>query len=441
VKLILYNEHPSTRLSYIAKVIFGELLGLEIEHCHDEKSYQQAEGAKINYSQNPELPGIHIFDASLLREKGVRNLKLTHRFNEQSQLDELCFDNKPFDLLSAAFFLLTRYEEYLPHKTDEHHRFLPEQSAALKFGFLHRAVVNRYALFLKKQLERVYPSLRFNCQKYQFISSVDIDSAYAYKEKGLMRFAGGIAKDLVAFDFENLKQRVFTQLGKKHDPYDTYAYMDALHEKHKVKAIFFFLMADYGHNDKGLPWRSKAFQSLIKSVNDKNEVGIHPGYQSNFEEGKLKLELERLRKITHRKIHQSRQHFLMLRFPFTYRKLLAVDITDDYTMGYAQYPGFRASICSSFLWFDLDAERSTKLRIHPFTFMDATLNRYLNWSANEVVSKIKPLLDEVKAVNGTGMSLWHNESLSGTWFWKGWENVLEEILFEAQKKEDETIPS
>ena len=73
--------------------------------------------------------------------------------------------------------------------------------------------------------------------------------------------------------------------------------------------------------------------------------------------------------------------------------------------------------------------------------MDATLNRYLDWPANEVLSRIKPLLDEVKAVNGTGMSLWHNESLSGTWFWKGWENVLDEILFEAQLKEDETNPS
>jgi hypothetical protein len=432
VKIILHHPHRAPRLSYIAKLIFEELLGLEVDHFHDEKSFIAAEGAKINYSKNSELPGVHVYDSGLLREKGVRNIALQHHFNEETGLDELSLDQQAFDLFAAAFYLVSRYEEYLPHRTDEHSRYLPEQSAAMKFGFLNRAVVNRYALHLKKQLERVYPSLSFKSPKYQFISTVDIDSAYAYKEKGLMRFSGGIAKDLIALDFTNLKRRLSTQWGGSPDPYDTYEEMDELHRKYKVEAIFFFLMADYGHNDKGLPWRSKAFQSLIKSVNDRYQVGIHPGYQSNQDPVKLKTELTRLRKITHRKVHQSRQHFLMLRFPYTYRQLLSLDISDDYTMGYAQHPGFRASIASSFLWYDLDAERSTKLRIHPFTFMDATLNRYLKWNANEVRSKIKPLIDEVKKVNGTGMSLWHNESLSGTWFWKGWEKVLDEILQEAQ---------
>ena len=46
-------------------------------------------------------------------------------------------------------------------------------------------------------------------------------------------------------------------------------------------------------------------------------------------------------------------------------------MTDDYSMGYGSINGFRASVASSFYWYDLEKERQTNLRIHPFCFMDA----------------------------------------------------------------------
>ena len=68
--------------------------------------------------------------------------------------------------------------------------------------------------------------------------------------------------------------------------------------------------------------------------------------------------------------------------PETYRNLIEFDITDDYTMGYAAQPGFRASTCSSFNFYDLDREQETKLRVHPFCIMDASLRHYLNVDVN-----------------------------------------------------------
>ena len=101
-------------------------------------------------------------------------------------------------------------------------------------------------------------------------------------------------------------------------------------------------------------------------------------------------------------------------------------------MGFAARPGFRASICNSFNFYDLDLDVETKLRIHPFTLMDGTLRDYMEVESNDAIKYIKPLIDEVKAVNGTFVSLWHNESLSDLNRWKGWRKVYEEMVREAQ---------
>src|SRR5205814_2896242 len=115
-------------------------------------------------------------------------------------------------------------------------------------------------------------------------------------------------------------------------------------------------------NDKNTPVESKKLQSLIKNLGDYAEVGIHPSYGSNSKEGQLKKEIDRLSKILHKDVHKGRQHFLKLSLPETYRNLIELDITEDYTMGYAFQPGFRASICMPFNFYDLDNEIETKLK-------------------------------------------------------------------------------
>jgi hypothetical protein len=44
---------------------------------------------------------------------------------------------------------------------------------------------------------------------------------------------------------------------------------------------------------------------------------------------------------------------------------------------------------------------------------------------------IRPMIKEIKAVNGTFISLWHNESLSNDKRWIGWHQVYEEMIKEA----------
>jgi hypothetical protein len=97
-------------------------------------------------------------------------------------------------------------------------------------------------------------------------------------------------------------------------------------------------------------------------------------------------------------------------------------------MGYADEPGFRASICTPFNFYDLDQDMETHLRIHPFTVMDGTLNDYLRLTPVQAIEVIRSLVREVREVNGTFIPLWHNQTLNDRDEWKGWLKVFEMML-------------
>jgi hypothetical protein len=207
--------------------------------------------------------------------------------------------------------------------------------------------------------------------------------------------------------------------------------MQALQNKYKLNTIYFFLFGDYGVNDKNISIENKEFRKLIKSIADEAEVGIHPSYNSNKFRNKLELEIKNLGKVIKRDISKSRQHFLKLTFPQTYQHLFENDITDDYTMGYASEVGFRAGTCTPFYFYNIDLEIETKLRIHPFQVMEATLFYYMKLSPEESIIEISNIIEEVKEVEGTFVSLWHNETLSNSKQWQGWTNVYENMIFKA----------
>jgi hypothetical protein len=127
----------------------------------------------------------------------------------------------------------------------------------------------------------------------------------------------------------------------------------------------------------------------------------------------------------------SRQHFLKLRFPETYRRLLDVGIREDWSMGYADETGFRASIATPFPWFDLERNEETPLIIHPFQAMDVTLNQYLKLSPEAALERLKSLINRTKSVGGTFTTLWHNDNLAEMDNWKGWRMVYENLLAAA----------
>lgn len=428
--LLIYTDKITHRNKYIFNLIFKDILHVDFELTESAEAFRIAGGAKMSYSHNPVADEVHFTSRNLLLESGIteqnislfdyKNCKVFFATGKSSAL--------PFDVFSASFFLVSRYEEYLPHIRDEHDRFDAKDSLAFINGFLQKPVVNIWSGWIKDILSQRFPDLVFPERKYEFISTIDIDNAYAYREKGFTRSLGGYLKSLSKLDFKEISERNKVLLGLEKDPYDTYDFQLKMLKKYKFQSIYFILLGDYGVNDKNLPVESEKFQSLIKMLGDYSLVGIHPSYGSNKSKEQLKKEVDRLSRILHKEITHSRQHFLKLTLPDTYRNLIDLDIKDDYTMGFASQVGFRASICTPFNFYDLDMELETNLKVHPFAVMEGTLKYYMKVEPEDAMRKIAPLIDEVKAVKGSFISLWHNDTLNDKKLWKGWKAVYEEMI-------------
>ncbi|MBL4593945.1 MAG: hypothetical protein JKX68_09040 [Flavobacteriales bacterium] len=63
--------------------------------------------------------------------------------------------------------------------------------------------------------------------------------------------------------------------------------------------------------------------------------------------------------------------------------------------------------------------------------MEATYKYYNESSPEKAIAHINKLMQKVKDVDGTFISVWHNESLSDTGIWKGWKIVYEKMLKES----------
>ena len=430
-KLLIYVPKMTQRIRYTFKLVFRDLLLMDYELTSDLDFFLSADKPKMQYANKPYSDDIFIQSQGLLLKRGLDVIAI-----ETVEYDGLqaFFPAKdklaamPFDVFSAIFYLTSRYEEYLPFVRDEHGRFTAEKSLAYQLGFLSKPVVNIWALKLRDLLLQKYPDLKYSVRKYKFIPTYDIDSAWAYDQKGLIRTIGAYLLALKRMDWYDIKERTLVLLKRKKDPFDTYDLQLEYQKKYQLKPVYFFLFARYSNYDKNINIRNKKFKLLIKRITDYAKIGIHPSYYSVENPELLKRELENLEKVVNKDVNRSRQHFLRLIMPNTYRNLIENDIIDDYTMGYAAQPGFRASICTPYYFYDLDIERETTLRINPFAVMDGTLKDYMDLTPTDALDVIKGLIDEVKQVNGTFISLWHNESLSDRLRWKGWRKLYEQML-------------
>jgi len=434
--IVIYTRNPTQRHHYVFNLVFSELLGVPYQITQDPEN----QNIQLNYSTNSSILGFYVKPVGLLSEQ-----KISVEWPEKVKFDlwdelPLFFktDAKdwPFDVFSAIFYCVSRYEEYLDFPIDVHNRFTAEQSFLLKNDVMHLPLVNKWVLALGKALKNKFSELELNPRKFQYISTIDIDQAWKFKHKGLARNIVGTFRDLATGKWENLLDRWPTLIGLKEDAFYNFDWQNQVHEKYKIAVKYFILLGDLGGFDKNISHKNKAFRCLInRLLNTQNcEVGIHPSYKSNTPNNRVKEEVKRLKDITGRDVILSRQHFLMHKMPNTYQNLIELGIVEEHTMGYSTHLGFRAGIAAPFYFFDLTKNESTNLKLYPFCAMDITPLHYMKQNPDEAIETLTELMNEVKAVNGLFVSLWHNESFSETERWKGWRKVYEALLSKAVKK-------
>ncbi len=426
--MLIFAHTSSPRLQYICKFIFTEQLNCAYSLTTHAESFQNHVGPKINYSNtafNDEslqlIPHPLLFEANITTQE-------TACFELNAQ--KVFFKSGPdygFDIFAASFYLISRYEEYLPHKKDMYGRFAHEHSLAFKENFLNTPLVNNWIMEFAMHLQRRFASFTYHLNKYSFIPTYDIDIAWSYKNKGLIRNLGGLIK-------KPSLSRVISLAGLIKDPYDSYAFMDELHERHALKPVYFFLLAEKnGLYDRNILPSSRALRELISSHSEKYETGIHPSWASYERPALIKREKELLQEISGKAVTKSRQHYIKMELPDTYYLLLDAGITEDYSMGYGTINGFRASVASAFYWYDLVNEKASKLLLYPFCFMDANSHYEQKYSAAQAYEEILNYFKLCKNASGIFISIFHNNFLGTAKDFAGWKEMYDSFITQARQ--------
>jgi hypothetical protein len=422
----IYTPNPGPRLKYIAHFIFREVLGAARVEIISQPQFTAP--VRINYSDTALEGTFQITPFGLLSEKGLR-LQPLHAMEYEgiSIFFPVAGGNLPFDFFSAAFFLLSRYEEYLPGLRDEHNRFAAAYSTASHLGFLQLPYIDLWAGKLAARLSEFFHTpLTFN-NKYSAALSIDVDFPYAFKGHNTRGQTLRLMKDVAKMNSEASGARIkFMKKGK--DPFDTF---DALCDAAKAARLpiaFFCQTGDQGPYDRNLHPKNPVYASLLRKLAKEHQVGLHPSYKSADEPHRLLEEKERLETALSQKIHTTRQHYIRIKTPEYYRKLIEINITHDYSMGYVRQPGFRASTSRSFKFYDVEKDLETPLTIHPFVLMDSIFVNHLLVGETKALQLSKAIIAEVKRTQGVAHIVFHNPVLSETFEWKGWSGYFYKVL-------------
>ncbi len=332
------------------------------------------------------------------------------------------------DIFASSFFMLTRWEEYVNKKRDNHSRFPYNESIAYKYKFINRPIVNEYAEFLWKLLLKIgVPESFRKHREYSVLLTHDVDKGSLLDHP--FAYIRSMAGDIVLRKSVKLLLKKIKSLFTWQDPFDTYDYLMDLSEKYNTVSHFFFLYPcdNDKHNFKNSLNSIKKAAEKIKKRGHK--IGFHPSYNTYNNPKLFKCEKDNIEKAIGEELKFGRQHFLRFEVPFTWRIWEQNNMEWDSTIYYATFGGFRSGTCYEYRPFDFIERRPIQILEIPLTVMEGTLISYRHLGREEYLSELKSITDIVKRYNGTFVYLWHNNSF---WTFYNYKNLYErslEIIF------------
>lgn len=398
---------------YAVDLVFTNVLGISYELTEDIEKFRASSQIKFAYSNIDRNFEIFIKADRLLFESDIRK-ELPEADGNYLNFPQFFKSNVPsflpYDIFATVFYLASRYEEYLDSDLDQHKRFKAENSLAYKHGFLHKPFLNYLIEDFGNKLQQRFPQIQFKKRAFNFLSTIDIDNAFAYAGKGLKRNIGGAMKDVVRLKTKDIATRFKSNFNPEKDPYNTFQLINTLSTETQTALQYFVLIGDYSQYDKNPHHTNKEFRKLLKSLAEDYQIGLHPSYNSYSVLEKISIEKKRLENVIEKNVTSARCHFLRVKFPETYRTFIREGITDDYTMIYSSQCGFRTGLCVPHKWFDLGKNKTTFLTIHPSTVMEGVLRDYNKLSVEQAQSQVVNLMNDVKQFGGEFVSVWHNDS-------------------------------
>jgi hypothetical protein len=282
------------------------------------------------------------------------------------------------DIIASAFFMLTRWEEYVLSDRDEHDRFPAAASLAFRCNFLDRPVVNEYAGMLWQMLQYLGCRQKTGATPFHFVLTHDVDALLKWLDwKHVLHTAAG---DIVKRRQPKTALSRITEYRKIRrqeikDPFDTFDWLMDLSESLQLKSHFYFMSTarSPSPNDRHSPYplnhpRTRAIFQKIKTRG--HITGFHPGYETINDEAAWASQREQLEKASEASVNCGRQHYLRFQVPYTWQLWENQGMETDSTCGYADREGFRCGTGHRFPVFNILTRKKLKLHEQPLIFMD-----------------------------------------------------------------------
>ena len=313
------------------------------------------------------------------------------------------------DLISAAFYLLSGWQEYFSDARDRHGRFPYAASVQQQFGFVALPVVNYYFDVLRTAVEHVSgqplrPRRWAGGAPFAAFITHDIDllrSAWKAPAKAALQ-QGQLLK---------FGQRLWQHCSQP-DAWDNLEAVAAATATYGAKSTF-FILPESRPGVNGTPNAdydlSPALRARLAKLRQLGcEISLHGSIGTATNAARLGNEAVRLRPGAaglrfHYLRWEPRQTPALVdstgRFPY------------DSTLGFAEHFGFRHSYCLPFYPYNFLTGTAHGFLEIPLNVMDATLHHpnYLQLRAEEILPALQPMFAEIAKFGGVATVLWHND--------------------------------
>jgi peptidoglycan/xylan/chitin deacetylase (PgdA/CDA1 family) len=437
---VLRVAHPpgyGPERQYAARVLLGELIGLEVELVEEPRS-----DVELRVGGGPER---------LLLQEGLFAVPEAERLTERALpvapfalvegvpllygsggtvVREHDVTSVPGDLLGSAFFLLTRLEEAIVPDRDGHDRFPLASSASV--ALLDRPLVDEYAELLWHELHRLWPRSERRPRAFAVAPTHDVD--WPRCPRHVRTIPRRVAGDVLARRDPNLllrRLRTLVSSDPRHDLCNTFDYLMDESERRGLRSAFYFIADHTAGRLDGIyslddPWIAQ----LLRRIADRgHEIGLHPSYGTYQDAEQTARELERLRRAlelagVEQEEIGGRQHFLRWANPHTWRNWEQAGLAYDSTLAFAESPGFRCGTAREFPVFDVEERRQLALRERPLIAMEVSLLQYQGLAPEEAGRRMATLRETCRRFGGRFTFLWHNDRLADRRARHAYEQVL-----------------
>jgi hypothetical protein len=328
------------------------------------------------------------------------------------------------DVIASAYFLLTRYEEVVSRSVrDEHGRFPGRESLPVRAGFLHRPIVDEYAVLLRKWVRQVGVELPAPKRRFSVLLTHDVDSLGPKPDLVLAarRVAGGL---LGRRPWRKALADATVAAGLRRHPCDNLdevAQLDGRlterRRRERCRSVYFFMAGGNSAYDGDCDLRDARTRARLRKVSASGTgIGLHASYQAGGDPIRVGRERLALQKTAGVPIEKNRHHYLDWREPEDGDMIAAGGIRWDTTLGYADVAGFRLGVCRPVPLFDPIRQRLTGIEEHPLIVMDCTLHlaKYMNLDEGAAFDCVCRLADVTLRHQGEFVCLWHNTWLATT---------------------------